>query len=178
MSNNMIRGFSRGQILLGYRFGLKYAVNLVEDVPDELLHRSFGVGLENHPGFTLGHLTIAAALTAKYLGGPYNVPQGWDDLFRRTGPGDLRLPASDGSSLPPKDSLITELTRQHEIVEQRIRQLEYDHFEKPLKWRFDQHFPTLSDMLTFMCITHEAMHLGQVAAWRRAGGFESSLARL
>jgi hypothetical protein len=164
--------------LHAYGFNLKYAKDLVDDVTDEQLYHSPGPGLENHPGFTIGHLVIASALVAKYLGESYDVPQGWDEFFRRTGPGDPRLPASDSADLPSRNTLIRELERQHERVEDLVQEFDTMRFELPLEWRFDKYFPTVGDMLTFMCITHEAMHLAQVAAWRRACGLESSLARL
>jgi hypothetical protein len=51
-------------------------------------------------------------------------------------------------------------------------------FGRPVEWRFDNYYPSLADYLYFMCVTHEAMHLGQLAAWRRAAGLDSALARL
>ena len=170
--------FNRERILRPYRFNLKYAKDLVSDIDDERLYYSPGPGLENHPGFTLGHLVTGSSLVAKYLGGSYDVPDGWDELFRRNGPGDPRLPVSDSADLPSKKELLEELERQHAVVEGLVLTLGADRFERPAEWRFGKYFPTSGDMLMFMCVTHEAMHLAQVAAWRRACGMESSLARL
>ena len=36
--------------------------------------------------------------------------------------------------------------------------------------------PTLGDAVVFFAVSHEAMHLAQVAAWRRARGLPSALA--
>lgn len=171
-------GFNLNQLLRAYDFNLEYAKDLVRDVTDEQLYQAPGPGLENHPGFALGHLVMASALIAKYLGGVYDVPEGWEDFFHRAGPGDPTLPVSDSPDLPAKDELIDELERQHGIVREAVLQCAPEKLESPVEWRFDQHFPTAGDMLTFMCITHEAMHLAQVAAWRRALGLESSLGRL
>ena len=57
-----------------------------------------GVGFENHPAFTLGHLISAAALTSKYLGGPYEFKPEWEELFKRKGPGDPRKPETNAAS--------------------------------------------------------------------------------
>ena len=78
-----------------YRFSLKYAYELVADLDDTMMSKSPGKGFENHPAFTLGHLVTAAALTVKYLGVPYELRPDWEDLFRRKGPGDPKLPDSN-----------------------------------------------------------------------------------
>ena len=44
-----------------------------------------------------------------------------------------------------------------------------------IKWRFSKYMPTALDLIVFMCINHEAMHLGQLAAWRRAMKLPSAL---
>jgi len=161
-----------------YQFNLEYARQLVVDLETAQMYQSFGDGLENHPGFTLGHLCVAAGLTVEYLGGNYDVASGWDEYFRRTGPGDPRRPAMYHSGLPSKEMLLSELTRLHGEVEQCLVELPEDEWSKPAQWRLCKYYPTKRDLVTFMCITHEAMHLGQVAAWRRAAGLESALAQL
>ena len=166
------------QLLVSYRFNLRYARQLVEGVSRELLYRSFGEGIENHPGFTLGHLSVAAALTVEDLGGLYDVPAGWDELFRRTGPGDPRRSCEHTEGVPTKEMLLSELSRLHSDVEARLIGLTNEDWSKPTQWRLSEYYPTQGDLLTFMCITHEAMHLGQVAAWRRAAGLDSALAAL
>ena len=42
--------------------------------------------------------------------------------------------------------------------------------------KFDGEFPTVAGAALFLAVTHEALHLGQVAAWRRARGLPSALA--
>ena len=161
-----------------YEFNLTYAKELVSDVSDELLYRSFGDGTTNHPGFTLGHLSVASALIAEHLGQPYSLSNEWDEWFRRRGPGDPRRPSQFVKQMPSKAELIEELSLQHRKVSFSFDQLDQKDLTQEAEWRFSGYFPSLTDYLTFMCITHEAMHLGQVAAWRRAAGLESSLARL
>lgn len=165
-------------IINAYRFNLKYAQELVSDIDEKLMTKSGGNGLENHPAFTLGHLVTAAALTSKYLGGPYKLPGGWEELFRRKGPGDPRRPSVDSTLYPTKQKLLAELHRQHDLVEKLMTELDDIQLNLPVKWRFHHHLGTMADLLIFMCITHESMHLGQLAAWRRFMGVESALARL
>ena len=165
-------------LINAYRFNLKYAFELVEGVDEQLMTKSPGKGLENHAAFTLGHLISAAALTSKYLGGPYEFDPEWESLFKRKGPGDPRMPETNVKVYPSKDQLLTELTRQHNLVEDLIVKLEESRLKEPAKWRFSEHMPLLEDLLHFMCITHESMHLGQLAGWRRAMGLPSALAKL
>lgn len=168
----------RNSLLNNYQFNLRYAEALVADVDDEMMTYSPGSGLENHPAFTLGHLVSAAALTAKYLGGPYTMELGWEELFKRNGPGDPRLPERDKTRYPQKTILLSELTKQHQLVTSHLIHLSNEKLNTPAQWRYSKHMPTLGDLLYFMCITHEAMHLGQLAGWRRALGLPSALAQL
>jgi len=165
-------------LLNTYAFNLRYANVLVEDLEEALMTQSPTKGLENHPAFTIGHLVSAAALTSKYLGGPYDLPPDWENLFRRQGPGDPRLPELDSSLYPEKEDLLKALADHHERVEKLILNLEEEAFMKPTKWRYTEHLPTMGGLLFFMCITHESMHLGQLAGWRRAMELPSALAKL
>ena len=161
-----------------YQFNLKFAERLVSDVPQEKMSKPAGDGLENHPSFTLGHLTTASAMTVEDLGGIYDVPDGWKDLFQRKGPGDPRKPDLDESLYPAKDLLLQELRRQHELVISELENVNDDFLLNSCKWRFEHFFPTLLDLVTFMCVSHEIMHLSQLSAWRRAMGYSSALAAL
>ena len=50
--------------------------------------------------------------------------------------------------------------------------------DEKIQWRFTKHMPALLDIVVFMCINHEAMHLGQLSAWRRAMGLPSALGEI
>ena len=165
-------------LINSYKFNLQYANELVKDVDNRLMAVSPGPGFENHPAFTIGHLVSGSAMMAEELGGPYEFNPEWEELFRRNGPGDPRTPAEDSNLYPHKDDLLSALTKQHNIVEDLILNFDIDRFQDPVEWRFEIHLPTLGDLLYFMCITHEAMHLSQLAAWRRAMGMPSAFARL
>ena len=168
----------KNKLINTYKFNLLYAKELVTDVEDQLMAQSPSKGLENHPAFTIGHLASAAAMTSKYIGGPYEFPSEWEPLFRRKGPGDPRIPDTNRAIYPTKERLLNELTKQHNLVEELILNLDASRFDEPTKWRYTEYMPTLGDLLFFMCITHESMHLGQLAGWRRAMGLPSALARL
>ena len=134
--------------------------------------------LENHPAFTIGHLISGCADLAQDLGEAFEMPDDWAELFVRRGPGDPRMPDLAKSKYPAKKLLIAELENQHNQVKQLISGLKESELNEPLPWRFSNFMPTLGDVVTFMCINHEAMHLGQLAAWRRSMGLTSALAQV
>ena len=167
------------QSILGqYDFNLAYAKELIKDVSDDQMCLQSGKGLVNHPAFTLGHLVTGSALTAKYLGESYKIPDRWEELFLRNGPGDPRLPEKNIDLYPKKEDLIEELSHQHEKVKKALKEADENFLLTEKKWRYSNFMPKLIDCVHFMCVTHEAMHLGQLAAWRRAFDMESALKRL
>lgn len=163
-------------IIKQYDFNLEYAKALVQDLSDEQMAVVPATGLDNHPAFTLGHLVSGSADLAHDLGEDFEMPNGWMELFVRQGPGDPRKPDSNQKKYPPKKALITELEHQHNKVKQLLGNLNKTRLEEPLIWRFANFMPTLGDVILFMCVNHEAMHLGQLAAWRRSMGLTSALA--
>ena len=170
--------FVKENILKHYHFNLAFAEKLVEDIPQELMSKSGGTGLENHPSFTLGHLATASAMIVRTFGGKYEIPDEWNELFARKGPGDPRKPTEDVSLYPFKEILLEELKRQHKNVEVILQNTDEIFLSASYKWRFSNYFPTALDLVTFMCSNHESMHLSQLSAWRRAMGFPSALASL
>lgn len=166
------------QLIKQLEFNHIYLLDLVRDVREEDMAHSPSKGLENHPSFTLGHLITAYGLTTKYLGGNYTVKKEWDDIFRRNGPGDPRLPTSDKKLYPSKQALIEELNHQHNILLSHLSNVSIDKLNEHTYWRFSNYLPKTIDLLYFMCITHYAMHISQLAAWRRAMDLPSSLKRL
>jgi hypothetical protein len=165
-------------VIRAFAWNLLYAEALVADLDAPALTESGGPGLENHPAWTLGHLVTGANLVAEGLGLPGELPEGWEALFQRRGPGDPRLPESDSASYPGRDALLAELRRQHERIEDALRNADPSVFREEVDWAFGCDLPTLADSTVFLALTHEALHLGQIAAWRRARGLPSALLAL
>ena len=159
-------------------FNLSYAKELVRDVADEQMTFTPSLGLENHPAFTLGHLAVASSMVVKYAGGEQDIPRKWIDLFHRKGPGDPTLPEADASRYPSKKELLEEFERQDELLKVVLLNADPNDFLESTKWRFAEYLPARIDCIFFMCVNHEAMHLGQLAAWRRAMKLPSALGRL
>ena len=165
-------------IINQYDFNLAYAKELVSDVNEDQLCLVPADGLVNHPAFTLGHLVTGSALLAKYLGSTFEIPDGWEALFLRKGPGDPRYPEPNPDLYPRKEALIRELDKQHKKVKNLLLNTDQATLLSDNKWRYSNYMPRLIDCVNFMCTTHEAMHLGQLAAWRRAMNFDSALKKL
>lgn len=159
------------------RWVLAYARALA-DVPDALWARPGPTGLENHAAWTLGHIVSGIDMTAEDVGLERDLPEGWQDLFERRGPGDPRLPDADASRYPPRQVLMNELERQVERVDRALAAAKATDLAERIEWRFDGSLPTLGDAIAFMLVTHVAMHLGQLAAWRRHHGLPSALAAM
>jgi hypothetical protein len=156
---------------------LDYTTKLVEDVPDEKMTIQPN-GFTNHPKFTVGHLVTAPALTGELLGARYEVPNGWDELFRRKGPGDPQLPEKEKEKYPHKDELLKELSEQASKIIDLIESADLSIFKEEYKWKLYHYMPTVGDLLYFQCHIHHSWHIGQLAEWRRLMGYDSALAKL
>lgn len=165
-------------IIRQLNFNLRYAEALVEDLADEQMTIVPSAGLVSHPAFTLGHLVTGSAMMAEDLGAAFEVPAGWADLFQRKGPNDQARPDADSSKYPAKDILLAELRHQHNKLIAQLQQTDEIKLAEPVKWRFGNYMPTMLDLVIFMCISHEQMHLGQLAAWRRAMNLPAALGTL
>lgn len=164
-------------IIKQFDFNLAFANKLVEDVSEEQMTVIPSQGLENHPAFTLGHLASGSAMTVEDLGGDFILPDGWKDFFLRKGPGDPRQPLLE-EKYPLKNELLVELEKQHNKVKSHLLAATPEQLAASVQWRFGRFMPTLLDAVLFMCVSHEAMHLSQLSAWRRAMGLPTALGNL
>jgi uncharacterized damage-inducible protein DinB len=178
MELNMNSNLAVNGIIKQYDFNLLYAKELTKDLDDHMMTIVPSKGLDSHPAFTLGHLVTGSAMMAQDLGTIYELPYGWDELFARKGPVDQRRPDLDASKYPDKEALLAELEKQHNKVKELLTSKTNQELLAPVTWRLSKYMPTMLDLVFFMCITHENMHLGQLAAWRRAMDLPSSLAAL
>lgn len=155
-------------VLHNYAFNLSYAGMLTADVDDEAMCRQPG-GIINHPAWQLGHLAYASGFAAMMLGGEAALPESWADLFGRGS-----TPSDDRSKYPAKAELLATLARLHEQVSEALNGADPSLLAQPVP---DEEFralmPTVGDGLTYLLVSHEATHLGQVCAWRRVMGLPS-----
>ena len=154
-------------LLFTYRANLAHITALVSDLTDEqMVHQPHG--LVNHPAWTLGHLGLVSNALATALGLESTFPEEWRVLFRPA----KQVPAGgDASAFPSKERLLAELTAQHARVAEALAKadppfLARAHPNETMRKRF----PTIGDFANYLASAHEANHIGQLAAWRRAMG--------
>ncbi len=142
---------------------LAYAEALISDVEDGKMAEQ-PAGIKNHPAWTIGHLAVSQDFVIQLMEQPSAMEPSWLRLF-----GSGAAPTDDRLNFPIKSELLSVLKSQHEKAASAFR----EHFERrrgapnpfpPLVARF----PTLGDLVLHLMTTHEAMHLGQMSAWRRA----------
>ncbi|MDQ3111786.1 MAG: DinB family protein [Bacteroidota bacterium] len=166
------------EIIRQLDFNLAYAKKSVEDVSELQMTIKPSAGLDNHPAFTLGHLTTAYANLMNNLTGEFILADGFKETFLRTGPGDPTLPNQDAAAYPSKEKLLAEMDRQHQRLVDHLLRMDEKKLKENFEWRFSSFLPTYLDRIMFLCVNHYAMHLGQLAAWRRAMGLPSALGAL
>lgn len=149
-----------------YRFTHGYVKLLVGDIPDEaLVSQPAGMTL-NHPAWILGHLAGGADYACQLLGQASTFPPDWAAKF---GPGSKVV--NERSSYPSKDALLEALDRDVARVLEAVSRADPDALTRPhglplafLKGQID----TAGEMLAHLMTTHQAVHAGQLSAWRRA----------
>ena len=161
----------REHLLFTFKFNLGHLESLVEDLTDEQMVQQ-PHGVVNHPAWTLCHLASAANHTGVALGLESTFPAEWEAAGKTGGE-----PSADASQYPSKDALLAELKKQHERVAEAVANADPAIFAKEYPDEGTRkYFPTIGDFVDYLLSAHEANHIGQVAAWRRAMGLPSNAA--
>ena len=152
-----------------------YAMNLkrlgmhVQDLSAEQMVEQPS-GVINHPAWTLGHLAATADNVAKTLGQESTFPEEWRAACSTGG-----TPSGDARDFPSKEQLLEQLGAQHERVAAAFAAAGTELLEQPHpNPRGRKIFGTVGGYAVALMTTHEANHLGQLAAWRRAMGLGSA----
>jgi len=156
------------EVLTTFAFNLQYTQMLLADVPQEKMCEQPG-GLTNHPAWIVGHLATTCNFMGQLLGFDPVCPPEWDKLFGRDS-----QPTSNPSQYPSKDELLKKLQEGHACATEAFGKMAPQDLEKtnPIESMVAM-FPTLGDLVVFLLTSHEATHLGQLSAWRRAQGLPS-----
>ena len=160
----------KDSVLHTFGFNLGYARKLVADIPKDKMCVQ-PAGIPNHAAWVLGHLAFSLQFGGSMLGLKLAMPDGWQQKF-----GNGSKPTSDAAVYPDKQALLTALEQAHARLADAVAKADAAVFRQPTPHEgFRKVFPTIGDALTFMTTAHEATHLGQLSAWRRAAGFPSAL---
>jgi hypothetical protein len=153
-------------ILRSWQYQRDYAVKLVADLSDaEMVTQPVPYITMNHPAWVYGHCGIYPPVLAAMLEGkPFE-----DPIKHRYGRDSK--PTSNPADYPKKDLLVAEFLRGHDRLAEVLGKTEPAVLGRPIPLeRWKQRFPTIADAVAHLMLEHEAGHLGQVSAWRRAGG--------
>lgn len=153
-------------VLITFKRNGPYALRLVGDLsPDQFVAQPVPGRLLNHPAWILSHLNVYAPICAAMLRGE----RFEDPLEARYGQKSEVSPDPREYDNPTR--LSAEYRRLHDDAERALIDADADIFAAPNpleRWR-TMH-PTTGDMLVTLMVKHEAAHLGQLSAWRRAMG--------
>jgi DinB superfamily len=153
-------------ILRSWRHQREYALRLVADLSDDdMVSQPVAGVVMNHPAWVLCHLSPYPPVLAAILRGePFE-----DPLNNPFGRGSRPLP--DRAAYPPKAEIVGAFLRGHDDLEEALKVAAPADFDAPIplaRWR--ERFPLVGDAVVHLALHHESAHLGQISAWRRAGG--------
>jgi uncharacterized damage-inducible protein DinB len=156
-----------------HAFQRGYLSLLVDDVSDRLMTTQFP-GVPNHPAWQLGHLAWATDNFTELLGGTKILNEAWRLQYGRDS-----KPGADPGQYPSKEELVR-------IYDDR-RAAFLDALDRTTPERFMSAnpnprlagiLPTTGHMVVFGMLTHESVHLGQLAVWRSAAGMVPALSKM
>lgn len=150
-----------------YAFTLGYMEHAVTDISDDELSFQPLPGM-NTPRWILSHLAIATDYALTLLGSTPVLPKEWHEHF---GPGSL--PNQPGAPSPTKAELVEALKAGHERVLSTLDQADEQFLATGHDVQFEalqKAFPKRGELVANLMTAHEALHLGQLSAWRRASG--------
>ncbi len=153
-------------LLLSWSNQRDYAQKLVADLSDaDMVSQPVAGVTMNHAAWTLGHLSAYPPVLAAMLRGTAFT----DPMHSPYGKGSKPLP--DVAAYPGKAAMLKEFLEGHDLLAATIEAVDPAVLERPIpleRWR--ERFPRIADATLYLMLSHEAAHLGQVSAWRRAGG--------
>jgi hypothetical protein len=144
---------------------LVYARKLISDLNDDQMTTQPGTCVLNHAAFVIGHLAWVCDFGVTLLGEPAAIDSKWRDLFSLTA-----KPVSDRSVYPSKAVLLKAFEDAHSRLVTTALSAKPELLQQPPPERFRNRFPMLAQVTLHMLTNHEAVHLGQLSAWRRACG--------
>ncbi|MFH5803782.1 DinB family protein [Alienimonas sp. DA493] len=157
-----------------YETHTAYGIALATDLTEEQLALRPQPGL-NPPVWILGHVAVVGNFALTVLRGlgvdamPVDLP-GWRENF---GIGSEPLVYAEDFTPPSGDELRAAVKETHDralAAAERVPAAALDEPLGPDLERLAARFPRYGDLLTHALTTHDAVHWGQLSAWRRAAG--------
>jgi hypothetical protein len=149
-----------------WREHAEYARRLIADLEDEEMVSQPVPGVTmNHPAWILSHLSIyAPVIAACFRDDPFEDPA--DHRFGRAS-----KPEPTTTPYLPKGELLRAFVGGYDDALAAFRAMPAERLTAatPLE-RWLERFPTIGHLPIQFFVKHIGLHLGQVSAWRRAGG--------
>lgn len=154
-------------LLTRYQLQQKYLHQLVDDLTEEEMIAQPKPGM-NHAAWIVGHLAWTSNSLVSMLGGTSEYDRSWNALF------DFHsFPRADATLYPSKPDLLASFDAAHRHVAMRVSRVTDDQLSQILPVEsLRSLIPTVGDAIVHITTTHEATHIGQLSAWRRALGRE------
>lgn len=143
-----------------------YALRLVDDLTgDDMIAQPVAGVTMNHPAWILGHLGAYGPMCADiFRGKPANDPL--NHPFGKNSRPEALLDAY-GS----KGRLVATFRDGYDDAAAALREMDPARLSEPTPIeRFLTRFPTIGHLPVQFFVKHTSLHLGQLSAWRRAGG--------
>jgi uncharacterized damage-inducible protein DinB len=153
--------------LAQYAWQLQMCQTALAQIDDADLARQ-PVADGNHPAWILGHLAVTSESLLKLMGQIVATTAEDQAKFARGS-----KPVAERAAYPSKEELLARLTAAHAAVAATLSEAAAEVFSRPNPLPIPQlkSLPTVGNLCMHVLTTHEAFHLGQLSAWRRAMGF-------
>ncbi|QVL32577.1 DinB family protein [Telmatocola sphagniphila] len=152
-----------------YTQNLAYAKRLVADLnKDQWISQPLADKDLNHPAFVIGHLGWVCDFGTTLLGHPAELPPNWKEIF-----GNTAKPSRDGTVYPAPEEILKAYETQHTRLTKLVLEATPEKLKEPSPERMRARFPELGQVMLHLLTNHQAVHLGQLSAWRRAFGLPS-----
>ncbi|MCA9285042.1 MAG: DinB family protein [Phycisphaerales bacterium] len=153
-------------LLLSWAHQRDYALRLVGDLSDaDMIAQPVPGVVMNHPAWILSHLLVYTEL----LGGIVRREPVEDPIDHPHG--RKSSPLADAAAYLPRLTLIEKYTNAHDAVAVAVESADDGVWAEPLPFpRWARRWTCIAEAAVHIMVHHEAVHLGQLSAWRRAGG--------
>lgn len=142
-----------------------YAKRLVADIADADLCAQPAPGM-NHAAWVLGHLTYVFNSMAGVFEVKTPLPDGWKELFNLSS-----KPLPERDKYPSKAALLAAYEASYAQIVELVRAATPESLEREFpNPRLKPLLPTVGVAMVHILTSHQAAHLGQLSAWRRAQG--------
>ncbi|ODA28361.1 DinB family protein [Planctopirus hydrillae] len=155
--------FARDLVLYGVN--QKYLQSLLSGISTQEAKVQPMPGL-NTPFWIAGHLAISTDYARQLLGEELKCPPAWHKAF---GPGSI--PGNEQNITASLEELFEAVHAGHVAITTLLPSVNEAWAAQPNPVEFlVKNYPSTGDLMAHLLTTHEAIHLGQLSAWRRFRG--------